>query len=220
MRTNGVEPKRKGPWKPQHTAKTVLAIDPGRNFAACGWNGYLNQVIIAQGTTHKSDIPIVHRMDMVREVVEDALRLFTLYRGVEITALEYPIPFYRASRESIAAVNLHAGVWAGLCEDTDIQMFSPGNSKNLPVWNHKGEGVAEAEAWLAAHTYKNLHPDSLDNALDCDVKSLCIEFPKFLDCAKVRLTGDAKSAVGIWLACLRYNNIKPPVNPAVFYVQL
>jgi len=220
MRTNGAQPKRKGPWKPQHNARHILAVDPGRAYAIAGWTRHYNQIIVAQGTTHASDVPVTHRLFNVVGDIDMATRFISLNLDLDVLALEYPIPFYRASRESIAAVNIHAGVWAATVPCHEIQMFSPGNSKNLHVWNNKGAGLEEAEAFLAANPHKCIHPDSVDNAMEVDLTAACRRYPKFLDCAKVRLTKDAKSAVGILLCAMRYNNIPLPVKPSVFYTQL
>jgi hypothetical protein len=219
MRTNLGKPEEK-PFKQEATATRILAIDPGRSFACAAWNSNLNQIVFIQGQTHPSSAKITLRLREVLDKVEMAWRTVDQMNYTHIVACEYPIPFYRASRESIAATNMHAGIWLGMSPDiADVQMYAPGNVKDLPVWNNKGKGLERAQKFLLSFPPKPIDAD-IDNVISTDITELARDYKYILDTKKVKPSKDAASALGILFRAIEYNGLKMVDAPRTFIIQL
>jgi len=206
------------PYRARPSMHNITAIDPGFKFAVANLHRPLRRLAIVQGQLKPAKgqkLP-----DLAREYIEMAHGV--LYKmgishdntlgGCTLLVQEYPIPFYRASRESNASVNFMGGAWAAQVWARWIQMFTPGPAKGIPNWNHGGAGKKAAEEFLAKKPPMWVDYDQLALS-DVDFEPVEAE-------EEGKLSDDAASAVGILLAGLQYNGIPMPRAVNTYVAQM
>lgn len=199
------------PFPKVKDAQHILSFDPGFNFGICYLDKPTRELYIV-GSSLRSRRPkekLPHVAAEYHDHVHDCLAKLEMESGAmtpgALAFCEYPIPFYQASRESNASVNFMAGLLLASANYKQAQLYCPGNVKGLPVWNARGEGKEEAQAFWDATPVQWLDP--MTDARDNVVAEKCGRF-----------TDDMLSALGILLCGLRYNGILMPADITVYAV--
>jgi len=199
------------PFPKAKDAQRVVSFDPGFNFGVC----YLNKperdlyIVGSSLRSRRKGERLPHVAAEYHDHVHHVLSKLEVESGSlgpsVLAFCEYPIPFYQASRESNASTNFMAGLMLASSNYRDAQLYCPGNVKDLPVWNAKGAGKEEAQAFWDAHDVHWLEPTS--EALSHEIADKCGKF-----------TDDMLSALGILLCGMRYNGITMPQDITVYAV--
>lgn len=235
MRIKTTKPKRKEfpstkrRYPVVRDARRYTAIDPGFCMAIAHYEKRYKQLLIVQAAFPRKTR---EKLPDLGAAVADHAHHLAAFLGVAhgdwadgktMVLQEYPIPFYRASRESIASVNFIAGITFACLNAQGAQFFTPGPSKDLPDWNHRGEGKERAAKFLQDANLIwvdacNRPGFTRAGMATTNLERYAKDDPSFLlkDTKGKKPTDDAVSAVGLLLVGLDYNEVILPADVRVY----